>query len=69
MRRFLCIGSLSVVCLLIFSSSLLADGVHSFTHRADSDFDNSHFADANSVSVEGHYAFFESRTLVLKKTV
>jgi hypothetical protein len=61
MRRFLCIGSLSAF-LLMFSPSLLADGVHSFTYRADSDFDNSHFADANSASVGAHHAFFESRS-------
>jgi len=62
MRCFLCIGSILAVCLLMFSPSLLADGVHSFTYRAGSDFDNSHFADANSASVESHSAFFESRT-------
>ena len=36
--------------------------MHSFTHHADSDFDNLHFADANSASVDGHSGFFESRT-------
>jgi hypothetical protein len=49
-------------CFLISSPSLLADGVHSFTDRADSDFDNLHFADAHSASVERHSTFFESRT-------
>jgi len=64
MRRFLCIGSL-LAAMLTFSPSLLADGVHSFTRftdRADSDFDNPHFADNNSALVGHHSAFFESRT-------
>jgi hypothetical protein len=62
MRRFLCVGSLLAACFLISSPSFLADGVHSFAERGDSDFDNSHFADANSASVERHTAFFESKT-------
>ena len=52
-----------VVCLLIFSPSILADRVDSFTIRADSFFDNSiHFTDADSASVDSHSAFFEFRT-------
>ena len=62
MRRFLCIGSLLVAYFLISSPSLLADSVHRLAERIDSDFDNSHFADANFASVERHPAFFESRT-------
>src|SRR5262249_60905930 len=62
MGRFVCFASFMVVCLLIFSPSILADGVHSFTDRADSFFDSSiHFTDADSASVDGH-SFFESRT-------
>ena len=62
MRRFLCIGSLLVAYFLISSPSLLADSVHRLAERIDSDFDNSHFADANFASVEHHSAFFESKT-------
>ena len=63
MGRFVCFGSLMVLCLLIFSPSILANRVDSFTDRADSFFDNSiHFTDANFASVEAHSAFFESGT-------
>jgi len=63
MRRFLCFGSLMVLCLLIFSPSILANRVDSFTDRADLFFDNSiHFTDADFASVDGHSAFFESGT-------
>jgi hypothetical protein len=63
MGRFVWFASFMVVCLLIFSPSILADGVHSFTDRADSFFDNSiYFTDANSAWVDGHSAFFESKT-------
>src|SRR5215469_2925306 len=66
MGRFLCFASLLVVCL-IFSPSILADGVHSFTDRGDSFFDNSiHFTDDDSVSVDGP-AFFESKTFGSKE--
>ena len=52
-----------VVCLLIFSPSILADRVDSFTDPADSFFDSSiHFTDADSASVDSYSAFFESRT-------
>ena len=62
MRRLLWIVCLFAVSPLIFSPPVRADGVHSFTYRADSDFDNLHFADANCASVDGHSGFFESRT-------
>ena len=63
MGRFVCFGSFMVVCLLIFSPSILADRVDSFTDPADSFFDSSiHFTDADSASVDSHSAFFESRT-------
>jgi hypothetical protein len=67
MRRFLCIGSLLAACFLISSPSLRADSVHRFAERTDSDFDNSHVADANFASVERHPTFFESRTFSLNE--
>jgi len=57
-------GSFLTVCLLIlFPPSLLADGVHSFTYRADS-FSNHffHFTDADFASDGGDSAFFVPRT-------
>jgi len=63
MGRFVCFASFMVVCLLIFSPSIRADRVDIFTDRTDSFLDNStHFTDANSASVVGHSAFFESGT-------
>ena len=63
MRRFACFGGFVVVSLLIFSPSILADRVDSFTDPADSFFDSSiHFTDADSASVDSYSAFFESRT-------
>ena len=63
MGRFVCSASFMVVCLLIFSPSIRADRVDIFTDRTDSFFDNSiHFTDANSASLDGRSAFFESGT-------
>jgi hypothetical protein len=56
-------GSLLTVCLLIFfPPSLLADGVHSSTHRADSFSTFVDFTDAESASEGGDSAFFVSGT-------
>jgi hypothetical protein len=60
MRRFVR-ASFVAVCLLFFSPSLPADGVHSFTDRADSFSTN--FTDTDSASVGGDSAFFLSGTL------
>ena len=63
MGRFVRSGSLVAVCLLFFSPSLPADGVHNFTDRADSFSANSiHFTDIDPASVGGDSAFFVSRT-------
>jgi hypothetical protein len=63
MRRFVR-GSFVAVCLLFFSPSLPADGVHSFTHRADSLSANFiAFTDTDPAPVGGDSAFFVSRTL------
>ena len=68
MSRFVLSGSLVAVCFLFFSPALLADGVHGFTDRAGSNSDSSiDFTHADSASVDGHYAFIESRSFAPKE--
>ena len=63
MGRFVRSASLLAVCLLFFSPSLPADGVHSFSDRAGSFFANSiAFTDTDPASVGGDSAFFVPRT-------
>jgi hypothetical protein len=62
MRRFVR-SSLAAVCFLFFCPSLPADGVHSFSGRADSFSDSSiNFTDADSYSVRGDSTFYVSGT-------
>src|SRR5215469_4079954 len=62
MGRFVRSGFV-VICLLFFSPSLPADGVHSFNDRAGSFSANFiHFTDTDPASVGGDSAFLLSRT-------
>jgi len=63
MGRFVRMGGVLAVCLLFFSPSLPADGVHSFTDHAGS-FSDSHinFITTDPPSVRSDSAFFVSRT-------